>query len=266
MADGFGEPLFNPFRAKVDDFFPGPNHTGKSIDDHSAKLLRGLEGIAQTGDRPIILVARDLGGLVCANALSKQDADPAVVNNIRGLAFFETPFEGKTAARWAKAAQDLFAFDGSNMPSNLKERTWKLIGVNNEFLEFLKPRNEHLQIQCFYKMYASSPLLSEDELVEIASENWDEISSQLAQWIKEFGTPPAKPEDAPVPPGSAVVGDTNYYKEISGNSGVVAGGIANTSRDGIRVTGSSTTNNYRGKGHRPRNDSSLLKTGPERRR
>lgn len=36
------------YTAAFNDFFPIPKHTGTSIDDHSAKLLRGLEGIAQT--------------------------------------------------------------------------------------------------------------------------------------------------------------------------------------------------------------------------
>lgn len=166
------------------------------------------------GDRSIILVARDLGGLVCANALSQQDANTTVVNNVRGIVFFETPFEGKTAVRWAKAATELPALRGLKMPSNLKERSWKLVNVNKEFVDFLESRKRLTRTQYFYGMYAPSTPLTDDDLVEVTDGNWREISFHLAQWIKEFGTKSTKREENRVSIGITKTFIRVYYKII----------------------------------------------------
>lgn len=110
--------------------------------------------------------------------------------------FFETPFEGKAAARWAKVARDLPALGGLKLPNNLRERSGKLVDVNKGLLDFLEARKELLRIQYFYRTYEAATPLPDDDLVEVTDDGWGEVAVQLTQWIKEFGTPPAKREES----------------------------------------------------------------------
>ncbi|KAJ5710484.1 hypothetical protein N7488_004640 [Penicillium malachiteum] len=63
--------------------------------------LTTVRNTSETANRPILLVARSLGGLVCANAVvvlgdrgSVGDSVETIAANIKGIIFMGTPFGG----------------------------------------------------------------------------------------------------------------------------------------------------------------------------
>ncbi|KAK0371172.1 hypothetical protein CLIM01_11473 [Colletotrichum limetticola] len=182
------------YQYTLNDFYPESHHTGCDIDTHSKNLLDSLEARTKHGaaGRSIIFVARDLAGLVCANALSH---DGVVVSNTRGLVFIDTPFEGN-ALKWTKVAKELPVFQGLNIPSNLKERSSKLIEVHKKLLEYLGTKREDpLAIRYFCEnsdIFTPSTLYSSDALEEISDESYEIVAQVLREWVDELSKTPPK--------------------------------------------------------------------------
>ncbi|KAI8962531.1 Alpha/Beta hydrolase protein [Daldinia sp. FL1419] len=92
-----------------------------------------------TNERPIILVAHSLGGLVAAQVLvhgdQRAEASSAeiIAKNIRGLIFLGTPFRGSPSARKAEVIRRILQVFGANT----QEHTLKLLGVDSERLDEL---------------------------------------------------------------------------------------------------------------------------------
>ncbi|KAI1764697.1 hypothetical protein GGR53DRAFT_520137 [Hypoxylon sp. FL1150] len=92
-----------------------------------------------TADRPIILVAHSLGGLVATQAFvhGEQKAETsdakAITKNLRGLIFLGTPFQGSPSARLAEAARKILKL----LKVNTQEHTQRLLGVDSERLDEL---------------------------------------------------------------------------------------------------------------------------------
>ncbi|KAI0906495.1 hypothetical protein F4823DRAFT_565723 [Ustulina deusta] len=92
-----------------------------------------------TEDRPIILIAHSLGGLVAAQVLVHGDqmdeasAAKSITKNLRGMIFLGTPFRGSSSARPAEIARKILGLFGVNT----QEHTLKLLGVDSERLDEL---------------------------------------------------------------------------------------------------------------------------------
>ncbi|VZI02176.1 unnamed protein product [Fusarium fujikuroi] len=93
----------------------------------------------QTVDRPIILVAHSLGGLVAAQILvhgehkPENSAEASIARNVRGMIFLGTPFRGSSVAKPAEVVRrvlNLFKVD-------TQQQTLKLLGVDSERLDEL---------------------------------------------------------------------------------------------------------------------------------
>ncbi|KAI1019242.1 hypothetical protein LB503_009169 [Fusarium chuoi] len=93
----------------------------------------------QTVDRPIILVAHSLGGLVAAQILVhgehkfESSIEATIARSIRGMIFFGTPFRGSSVAKPAEVVRrvlHLFKVD-------TQRQTLKLLGVDSERLDEL---------------------------------------------------------------------------------------------------------------------------------
>ncbi|KAH9203787.1 Alpha/Beta hydrolase protein [Leptodontidium sp. 2 PMI_412] len=91
--------------------FHGPKRVAEqlTIDDHSTALFQRIVGLREkthTSDRSIIFVSHSLGGLVCANALSRHNrtdnASDALMDGTIGVIFLGTPFEGSSKAKWGR--------------------------------------------------------------------------------------------------------------------------------------------------------------------
>ncbi|RYP61286.1 hypothetical protein DL771_010181 [Monosporascus sp. 5C6A] len=222
---GLGEPLFYPPDAKVeyaiestftceiarvfrfgynsnlDDFYPDPKQGKGTIDVHSTVLLQGLTDRRDTEsvelsrrNHPIIFVACDLGGLVCANVLSLPNANKRIIDSIRGFVFLGTPFEGKSRAKWAEVADRLPALRGSRKPDNLQERSQALVSINENFLKFLNTRRPLIKVECFYDEYIATAPWPDLDPQRVSDKEFGNIANLLIQWIKKLSSPPAEDE------------------------------------------------------------------------
>lgn len=161
------------YNAAFAHFFPfyGPKFVPEAltIDDHSTALLQSLIGLREktkTADRPVVFVCHSLGGLVCANALSRPHgtdrAGASLVEKTVGIVFLGTPFEGSSKAKWAGRALKVLDWVGTVHKEDVKdleERSAKLMSVNESFQKFLKARDrsetgQFVEVACFFEQYA----------------------------------------------------------------------------------------------------------------
>jgi len=90
-------------------------------------------------DRPIILIAHSLGGLVAAQVLvhgeqrTESSSAKSITKNLRGMIFLGTPFRGSPAAKTAEIARRIIDFCGVDT----QKHTLKLLGVDSERLDEL---------------------------------------------------------------------------------------------------------------------------------
>jgi protein SERAC1 len=174
-------------------------------------------------------VAHSLGGLVCANALSRSNgtdaASDALVQKVIGVAFLGTPFEGSSKAKWGIRGLRLlewFSTTHKEDVKDLEERSARLISINEAFYKFLKARDrsttgDYVEIACFFEEYAiykgkvkigvivpkESACLAGIDPQPIHSnhvdmckfededrENYKSIASKLSQWIANMDRQP----------------------------------------------------------------------------
>ena len=117
-------------------------------------------------ERPIIFVSHSLGGLVCANALSRHHgtdlASASLVEKTIGAVFLGTPFEGSSKAKWAGRALKILDWISTTHKEDVKdleERSAKLMSINDNFQKFLKARDrsetrQFVEVACFFEQYA----------------------------------------------------------------------------------------------------------------
>lgn len=176
-------------------------------------------------DRPVIFVSHSLGGLVCANALSRPHgtdlASAALVEKTIGVIFLGTPFEGSSKAKWAGRALkvlDLFSTTHKADVKDLEERSAKIISINDAFQKLLKARDrsearQFIELACFFEQYAmykagkkvgiivpkesaSLPGIDSQSIqanhVDMCKfedddrEGYKNVSQRLSQWISEL--------------------------------------------------------------------------------
>lgn len=277
------------YNADFAHFYPlvGPKFISEhlTIDDHTTAMFQSLIGLREktkTAERPIIFVSHSLGGLVCANALSRHNGtDMASTNLVKrtiGVVFLGTPFEGSSKAKWGSRALKILDWISTTHKEDIKdleERSAKLISITTAFQKFLKARDrsesrEFVEVACFFEEYAMykggkkigvivpkesaclpgiDPQSIQANHVDMCKfededrEGYKRISQKLSQWISDLDSQ-SKGSGEDSQKHSVRMGDVNFKDKIDNNQGVVMGHAYGTATDGVRITGSSTTNTY----------------------
>ncbi|KAK2875584.1 hypothetical protein FQN49_001589 [Arthroderma sp. PD_2] len=128
--------------------------------------IRGLTKGAK-GDRPIIFVAHSLGGLVCKNGLvfAAGHAEPhykSIADHTRGIIFLGTPHGGSDQVKWATRGATFAKMFNMSVDDGIlkifREGSSKLIEVDDNFMNFLRDRNESedselgkVKVTCFFE-------------------------------------------------------------------------------------------------------------------
>ncbi|KAI8954916.1 Alpha/Beta hydrolase protein [Xylaria longipes] len=105
-----------------------------NADDLCAKLAAERSNSPEAANRPIVIIAHSLGGLVAAQLFihGEQSSDDssakAIVKNIRGMIFLGTPFRGSVAAGPAENVRRILQLMGADT----QEDTLKNLGMNSE--------------------------------------------------------------------------------------------------------------------------------------
>lgn len=160
---------------------------------------------------------------------------------------------------------------------DLEERSAKLMNINDAFQKFLKARDrsetrQFVEVACFFEQYAmykarnkigtivpkESACLPGIDPHSIQAnhvgmcrfededrEGYKNISQRLIQWISDLDRQ-RKGSVAKSQTHSVYMGDVNYQDKIESNRGAVVGHAHSTATDGVRITGSSTSNTYNG--------------------
>ncbi|KAH7122359.1 putative ribonuclease p/mrp subunit [Dendryphion nanum] len=272
------------YNAEFTHFFPfyGPRFLPEqlTIDDHSTALFQSLIGLRErtkTADRPVIFVCHSLGGLVCANALSRHHgadlAGASLADKTIGAIFLGTPFEGSSKAKWARRALKVLDWVSTTHREDVKdleERSATIMSINNAFQRFLKARDrsearQFVEVACFFEQYAMykagkkigiivpkesaslpgiDPQSIQSNHVDMCKfededrEGYKNISQRLSQWVSELDRHGSDPRNQN---HSVYMGDVNYTDRIENNRGVVMGHAHSTAADGVRVIGNSTS-------------------------
>jgi hypothetical protein len=108
-----------------------------------------INSLAFQENRPIIIIAHSLGGLVTAQLFvhgeqsSNDSSAKAIVRNIRGMIFLGTPFRGSVPAGLAECVRRILKLVGVDT----QEHTLNLLGVNSEKLNELTRSFSNLLIK-----------------------------------------------------------------------------------------------------------------------
>ncbi|KAI0543744.1 hypothetical protein F4679DRAFT_567608 [Xylaria curta] len=138
--------------------------------DHAIDFLQKVTANrAQSSalERPLIIVAHSLGGLVSKQAILKSQNSAELhlrnlYNMTEGIMFLGTPHAGAWMARWAKITVDVFGILKSTNPSlldALQTRNELLHSLNQDFLTLLRtlregPENgKKINVICFFEAY-----------------------------------------------------------------------------------------------------------------
>ncbi|CAG8393429.1 unnamed protein product [Penicillium salamii] len=137
-----------------------------TIDAKSTSLINILGGYrqqTQSANRPIFFIAHSLGGLVCANALSRRADTHAfnhdILSSVRGLIFLGTPFRGSPKAPFATAIEKILSHFCDTTPktiTDLEKDSENLKQISTNFSTLLRERLESrkekpIQIACFFE-------------------------------------------------------------------------------------------------------------------
>ncbi|KAI0857314.1 hypothetical protein F4860DRAFT_518034 [Xylaria cubensis] len=174
-------------------------------------------------DRPLIIIAHSLGGLVSKQAIlkSQNSAEPHLrnlYNMTEGIIFLGTPHTGSWMARWAKITVDVFGILKSTNPSlldALQTRNELLHSLNQDFLTLLRTLREgpehgkKINVICFFEAYGYPGIgqivpkesatfafdlpisinANHSEMVKFATTNDDgyqSVVAELARWTKSL--------------------------------------------------------------------------------
>ncbi|KAI9765525.1 MAG: hypothetical protein M1840_007351 [Geoglossum simile] len=209
------------------------------IDGHASTLLADLAGLrdrTETNERPIILVAHSLGGIICADALILGDNSPEphirnASTHIRRIAFLGTPHQGSSKAKWAdtgRAFLELFKSTNKENVKDLQDKSEKLSSLGRAFPNLLRRRTEtgelnaKIEVVCFFEELPSkvigmivpeeSACLPGYEALSIHADHssmskfanrtdpgYGRVSSVLARWSRELTTAPPPVTQPPLP-------------------------------------------------------------------
>lgn len=229
-------------------------------------------------------MAHSLGGLVCANAVSKSygsdKAKANLVEKVRGMVFLGTPFAGSKKAKWARIAAGLLAYLATTnveKVKDLEERCKLLEDINHNFSQFVKSRDRNppwVEIACYFEeiptrvkgkdigyiVEKESATLEGHQPLSIQEEHADmckfvdeyrngfiSIADKLNAWIKGFEK---NQEDGKTASGGGTQNNINYNAPISNNHGAIVGQATSTEKDGLRIIGSTKKIIYHNNGAR----------------
>jgi len=171
-----------------------------------------------------MFVSHSLGGLICANVLSRHHGTDVAASNIGaktiGVIFLGTPFEGSSKAKWGSRALrilDLVSTTQKDDTKDLEERSARLVSIYDAFQKLLKKRDRSesrnfLEVACFFEQYGmyiagkktfivpkESACLPGVDVQSIQAhhtdmgkfededrEGYKNISQKLSQWISDF--------------------------------------------------------------------------------
>ncbi|KAG7408799.1 hypothetical protein Forpe1208_v012080 [Fusarium oxysporum f. sp. rapae] len=160
---------------------------------------------------------------------------------------------------------------------DLEERSAKLMNINDAFLKFLKARDrsetrQFVEVACFFEQYAMykagkkigtivpkesarlpgiDPQAIQADHIGMCKfededrEGYRNISQRLSQWVSDLDRK-LSGSTAENQKYSVYLGNVNYRDKIDNNKGVVMGHAHSTAPDGVKITGSSTSNTYHG--------------------
>lgn len=105
-------------------------------------------------------MAHSLGGLVCANAVSRpyvSEATKTLVANVRGMIFLGTPFAGSEMTKWGEIAEkfiSLFRVTNREYLKDLAKQSELLVQIDRNFSQFIKardrgPSNGWIKLACY---------------------------------------------------------------------------------------------------------------------
>ncbi|KAK8209217.1 Alpha/Beta hydrolase protein [Phyllosticta capitalensis] len=253
-----------------------------SLDEYSTSLLQGLAGYrnrTNSAGRPVLFVAHSLGGLVVANALSRQHGSnggsQSIADATKGVAFLGTPFKGSDMATVGKVVlrvASLFTTTNENSLRTLQRRSERAADITTNFLAYIdgrthSPDANYLDVACFFEEHPMRVAKSFGLVVDMESATipgkkpqpipanhremcryefaehpgFRSVSDQLCQWITALEVPAS--EEAVQTQTSAIhIGDTIFRERVENHGGVVMGSVYNAAQDGMHITGSSTTN------------------------
>ncbi|KAK6355007.1 hypothetical protein TWF696_004134 [Orbilia brochopaga] len=233
------------YSPKVRHFYPDPESQSSrtTVDTHSKALLEALAAARDHNhsNRPIIFAAHDLGGLVCANALIKEDEGArGIAQNTYGLIFCDTPFEGRSSVGWGRVGAKFSALQKSHTSSEgFGARSRTLISINTAFDQLLESHQPSLRVECFCEDNATIQLFDINPR-NIAEYDKETLANMLMHWIEECGADGQRTRSKEKLP-TVYLGETTYNGPISRNQGVVMGNAYGTTKDANRIIGTQRT-------------------------
>ncbi|KAI0382163.1 Alpha/Beta hydrolase protein [Hypomontagnella monticulosa] len=149
------------YHAELVNFFGDVSQN--QIYHHASDLITQLQGFrshTDTSNRPIILVAHSLGGLICEQAIhsfhdAQEEGRRTVARSIRKIAFLGTPHEGSDKAAWGEIARRfarLFTVTNPSLLSYLGEHSELLLNLERDFQHFLRHNTnteKEVEVMCF---------------------------------------------------------------------------------------------------------------------
>ncbi|KAI3392268.1 hypothetical protein diail_5932 [Diaporthe ilicicola] len=246
-----------------------------TIDDYSISLLDSVRALrkGKEAERPIIFVAHSMGGLVVANALSRDlKADKAlqsIPDHTIGALFLGTPFQGSSLASYGSVAMTLLKHvcgvrTQLDSLETLKKKSKKLVDINTKFAKFVKERDRahslpFLQIACFFEgipfacnafvvpresatWLGVDPLYIDANHTEMCQfdykerDGYQKVSGKLAQWINEYDARKTASGGGGLNAhGINQSGNVNYESAHISQS-IATGHVAATTPDAVQMT------------------------------
>lgn len=200
--------------------------SSNQLTDHAMNFLQKVTADREknnASDRPLIIVAHSLGGLVSKQAILKSKNSPEVhlqnlYNMTKGIIFMGTPHTGSWIADWGEIFVDIFGILKSTNMTLLRVLQTKdelLLSLNEDFLYLLRtlregPKNgKKISVICFFEelgypkfghivskasaTFASDPPISvhanHSDMVKFATtidDGFQSVAAQLRRWTNEL--------------------------------------------------------------------------------
>ena len=196
------------------------------LTDHAMNFLQTVTVDREkknASNRPLVVVAHSLGGLLIKQAILKSKNSPEkhlqnMYNMVKGIIFMGTPHTGSWMADWGKIPADILGIlksTNTNLLRVLQTNDELLVSLNADFLSLLRLLREgredekKISITCFFEelpypkigpivskasaTFASDPPISvyanHSDMVKFATvshEGFQNVAGQLRRWMNEI--------------------------------------------------------------------------------